>query len=78
MDRGMEERVLIPGRGKIFFCTPQRPDRIWGPPSLLALWPGIKPPGREADQSPPSNAEVGNSGAILPLLHTRLHGLVLN
>jgi hypothetical protein len=25
----------IPGRGKRFFFTPWRPDRLWGPPSLL-------------------------------------------
>jgi hypothetical protein len=26
----------IPGRGKRFFSTPQRPDRFWGPPSLFS------------------------------------------
>jgi hypothetical protein len=25
----------IPGRGKGFFSTSQRSDRVWGPPSLL-------------------------------------------
>jgi hypothetical protein len=25
----------IPCRGKIFFSTSERPDRLWGPPSLL-------------------------------------------
>jgi hypothetical protein len=27
---------LIPGRGKRFFSSPQRPDRLWDPPSLLS------------------------------------------
>jgi hypothetical protein len=39
------------------------PDRPWGSPSLLyngyRLFPGgIKRPGRDADPSPPSSAEV--------------------
>jgi hypothetical protein len=33
---------------------------------------------READRSPPSSAEVKDGGAIPPLPHTRLHGVVLN
>jgi hypothetical protein len=42
-----------------------------------ALSPGVKRPGREADHSPPSSAEVKNGGAIPPLpIH--LHGMVLN
>jgi hypothetical protein len=28
-------RNSIPDRGKWFFSAPQRPDRLWGPPSLL-------------------------------------------
>ena len=40
-----------------------RPDRTWGPPSLLyngyRVFPGGKVrPGRAADHSPPSSAEV--------------------
>jgi hypothetical protein len=35
-----------------------------------ALSPMVKRPGREADQSPPSTAEVKNGGAISPLPHT--------
>jgi hypothetical protein len=31
--------------------------------------PGVKRPGREANHSPPSNAEVKKSGATPPLLH---------
>jgi hypothetical protein len=40
-----------------------RPNRPWGPPSLLysgyRVFPGGKVrPGRDADHSPPSNADV--------------------
>jgi hypothetical protein len=38
---------------------------IHGIPATIS--PEIKRPGSEADRSPPSNAEVGNGGAILPL-----------
>jgi hypothetical protein len=33
-------------------------------------FPGVKRPGREADHSPPSSAEVKNGGALPPLPHT--------
>jgi hypothetical protein len=33
---------------------------------------GVKRPGREADHSPPSSAEVKNDGAITPDPHTSL------
>jgi hypothetical protein len=46
----------ISGTGKIFFSSPRRPNRLWGPPSLLCneylnLFPrkGVKRPGYEAD-----------------------------
>jgi hypothetical protein len=32
---GLDGRGSIPGMGKIF-SSPQRPDRVWGPPSLLS------------------------------------------
>jgi hypothetical protein len=35
-----------------------------------ALFPGVKRPGREADHSPPSSAEVKNGGAVPPLPYT--------
>jgi hypothetical protein len=55
--------VLISGGDWKFFSSPPRPERLWGPPSLLSngyqgLSLGIKRPGREADHSPPSSAEV--------------------
>jgi hypothetical protein len=37
-----------------------------------ALSPGVRRPGREADHSSLSNAEVKNNGAIPPLPHTSL------
>ena len=46
--------------GEIFLTCPDRP---WGPPSLLyngyRVFPGVKVlPGRDAEPSPPSSAEV--------------------
>ena len=46
--------------GEIFRTIPDRP---WGPPSLLYNWYRVFPggkvlPGRDADPSPPSSAEV--------------------
>jgi hypothetical protein len=46
------------------------PYSVWNPPSLLSNGYrgfGVKRPGREADHSPPSSAEVRNGGAIPPL-----------
>jgi hypothetical protein len=47
--------------GREIFRT--RPDRPWGPPSLLynvyRVFPGVKRPGRGAEHPPPS-AEVEN------------------
>jgi hypothetical protein len=50
----------IPIGGEIFRT---RPDRPWGPPSLLynayrISFPGIKRPGRGVDHPQPSSAEV--------------------
>jgi hypothetical protein len=49
------------------FSSSLCPDRLWGPPSLLyngyrgVLSPGVRArPGRDADHSPPSSAEVVN------------------
>jgi hypothetical protein len=38
-------------------------------------FPGAKWPGREADHSPPSNAEIKNDGVIPPLPHMSSLGL---
>jgi hypothetical protein len=57
---GWTVRVSNPGGGEIFRTCPDRP---WGPPSLLyngcRVFPGSrKQPGRDADPSPPSTAEI--------------------
>jgi hypothetical protein len=59
---GLDGPGLNPGGGEIFRTCPDRP---WGPPSLLyngyRVFPGGKVrPGRDADLSPPSSAEVKN------------------
>jgi hypothetical protein len=36
MGYGVDAQVSITGRGKRFFSTPQRPDQLWGPDSLLS------------------------------------------
>jgi hypothetical protein len=45
--------VRVPVGSRIFF-SPRRPDRLWGPPSLLSN----RYRGREADHSPPLVPEV--------------------
>jgi hypothetical protein len=67
---------MRPGSARFFF-SPQSPDRLCVSPNLLsnvrwvpgALSPAVKRQVREADHSPPSNAEVKNGGAISPLPH---------
>jgi hypothetical protein len=39
----LDSRGSIPGRGKRFFSTPQRPNRLLGLPSFYMKWvPGDK------------------------------------
>jgi hypothetical protein len=53
-------------RGKGFFSSPPRPDRLWGPPSIICNanlgvpTPRGKRLGCEPDRSPPSTAEAKN------------------
>jgi hypothetical protein len=61
---GLEYRCSIPDRAG-FFLFATSLNRLWGPPSLLyngfrVYFLGIKRPGREADYSPLSSAEVKN------------------
>jgi hypothetical protein len=62
-----------PDMGLEFFSSPPWPDRLCPPAQPLTqrlpgvLFLRVKRPGREADKSPPSSAEVG---AIPPLPHT--------
>jgi hypothetical protein len=75
----LDVRGSIPGRDKGFYSTPQRSDRVWGPPSLLhngyRELREVKRPRREANHTPPSSAEV-NNGRVIPLLYTCLHGVL--
>ena len=56
---GLDGQRSIPGGGEVFRT---RPDRPWGPPSLLyngyRVFPGVKRPGRGVDHPQPSSAEV--------------------
>jgi hypothetical protein len=63
---------MIPSKGKIFlFSTASKlalgPTQLPIQMVLGALTPGVKWLGCEADQSPPSSAEVKNDKAIPPL-----------
>jgi hypothetical protein len=58
----LRSRSSSPGEVKIF-SSPNRPDRLWGPPNVLStgyrfFFLGVKRPGREADNSPPTSDEV--------------------
>jgi hypothetical protein len=57
-----ECRSSSPGRVKNF-SSPGSPGRVWDPPILLPMgtgesFPWVKRPGREADHSPPTSADV--------------------
>jgi hypothetical protein len=55
-DQGVGVQVPV---GSRIFSSPCRPDRLWGPPSLLSNgYQGVNWQGHEADHSPPTNAEV--------------------
>jgi len=67
------------------FSLPPRPDRLWGPPNFLSnesgrkLSPlGWKRPGREADHSPLSSAEVNNVWRYTSNPPILLHAVALN
>jgi hypothetical protein len=65
---GWTVRGSNPGGGEIFRPCPDRP---WGPPNLLyngyrVVTGGKVRPGRDADPSPPSSAEVKNRVQLYP------------
>jgi hypothetical protein len=68
-------RDSVPGRGKRFFSSPQRPDRIWNSLNLLhngycgALFPGVDRTECEANHSPPHSTEIKNGRVLYSLLH---------
>jgi hypothetical protein len=74
-DKGAGVRVPVGAR---IFTSSCRPERLWGSPSLLSnRHRGVKRPGREADHSPPTSAEVRKMWVYIhsPI---RLHDIVLN
>jgi hypothetical protein len=72
-----------PGRGWGFFFSPLHPETALGPTQPLirrvtgAVSLGVKWPGREADHSPSSTAEVETAWSYTSTLPIRLHGVVL-
>jgi len=66
-----------------FVSSLPSPDRIWDSPSLLSsghcglFFSGVKQSKREADHSPPFNAEFKSAWSYIPI-HIRLLGVVLN
>jgi hypothetical protein len=64
----LDGRGSVRGRGKRFFFSPQRPDRLWGPPWLPSNGTGGCFQGGKAAGAwrwpPPSGAEAKNGGAI--------------
>jgi hypothetical protein len=66
---GLDGPGSVPGSAR-FFSPRERPDRLWGPPSLPSDgYQGLSPQGCEADHSPPSSAEVKKVGAISRISH---------
>jgi hypothetical protein len=68
----MDSRGWIPSRSKIFLYSTQTGSEVYPasyPLGYRGLSRGAKRPGREADHSSPSSAEVKNSGAIPSLPH---------
>jgi hypothetical protein len=71
-------------RGLGIFSLPSCPDRFWCSLSLLfggyprLFFLVIKQPGREADHSPPSSAEVKNMWIYTSNPSISLHGVVLS
>jgi hypothetical protein len=61
----------------LFYATASRP--ALGPTQAHIQWiPGVKRPGREANHSPTSSAEVKNTWSFTSSPSVRLHGAALN
>jgi hypothetical protein len=63
---GLDDRGLVPGRGKNCFIFPNASRLALPfpppPPSLLSnVYRGVKRPGREDDHTPPFSTAVKNS-----------------
>jgi hypothetical protein len=63
-----------------FFCTSNRPDQLWGPPSLQGTkyrgsFPGVKRPWRDVDHPLPPCAEVKNEWSYTSTPQICLNGV---
>ena len=68
-----------PAGAKEFPCSPNSTDSPWGPPNHLfnryrGIFPGLKRPGCEADQSSPSRAKVKNEWRYTSIPPICFHG----
>ena len=73
----------IPAGAWGFSLAPNRPDRLWGPPSLLfnvhrGSLHGVKWLGRDVNPSLPSSSEVKNKWRYTSTAPTSLHGVDMN
>jgi len=76
--RAGRSRFRILAGVEVFLFTPTLRDQPWGPPSLpfngyLLSLPGIKRPGSEVYNSPPSNTDVTNEWRCASSAPIRLH-----
>ena len=67
-------------KGKNFFSSPNRPERLWVPLSLhydgyRGSFSGVKWPGHKYDHSPRSSAEVKNEWSYTSAPPIRFHGV---
>jgi hypothetical protein len=73
--RAGQSGVRIPTTESRSVLGPTQPPIQWLP---RVLYLGVKWPGREAVQSPPSGAEVKNAWSYTSTPPIRLHGVVLS
>jgi hypothetical protein len=70
----------IPAKARGFSLAPNRPYRLWGPPSLLlnghpGSFQGLKRLGSDVNPSPPSSAEVKTGWSYTSTAPTGLRGV---
>jgi hypothetical protein len=68
-------RGSIPCKVMILFSAPQLPGLLWVYTTYFSVgiggsFAGVKLPGREAEHSLQSSAEINNGGVTPPVLHT--------
>jgi hypothetical protein len=82
-DCRLDDRGSNAGRGWEFFSSTTCPDQLWGPASLLskgyrgAISLGVERPGREADHSLSSSAEVKECVELYLHSPIRFHVMLL-